>query len=188
MNKAVFVVAEEIKKHAKPLTVAIDGRCAAGKTTLAEQLRELLGCNVIHADSFFPRPEQRNAERLNEFGGNFDRERLLAEVMLPLKRGKPFSYRPFSCKTQSLVGEIHVEPNEVTVIEGSYSCHPALWEYYGLRVFLTVDPTEQLKRIERRNGADSLAVFRERWIPLEEKYFAVLNIAERCDLVLDTRE
>lgn len=188
MNKAVFVVAEEIKKRAKPLTVAIDGRCAAGKTTLAEQLRELLGCNVIHADSFFPRPEQRTAERLNEYGGNLDRERLLAEVMLPLKRGEPFSYRPFSCKTQSLVGEIHVEPNEVTVIEGSYSCHPALWEYYGLRVFLTVDPTEQLKRIERRSGANSLTVFRERWIPLEEKYFTVLNIAERCDLVLDTRE
>lgn len=188
MNNAAYVIAEEIKKREKPLLVAIDGRCAAGKTTLAEQLREMLGCNVIHADSFFPRPEQRTAERLNEPGGNLDYERLLAEVILPLKSGCAFSYRPFSCKTQSLVGEINVEPNAVTIIEGSYSCHPALWEYYGLRVFLTVDPEEQLRRIERRNGEDALTAFRERWIPLEEKYFAALNIAKRCDLVSDTRE
>lgn len=188
MNNAVSVIAGEIKKHEKPLLVAIDGRCAAGKTTLAEQLRETLGCNVIHADSFFPRPEQRTAERLNEPGGNLDYERLLDEVILPLERGEAFSYRPFSCKTQSLIEEIRVEPNDVTIIEGSYSCHPTLWEHYGLRVFLTVDPQEQLRRIERRSGADALTVFRERWIPLEEKYFAALNIAERCGLVLDTRE
>lgn len=188
MNNAVSVIAEEIKKREKPLLVAVDGRCASGKTTLAEQLREILGCNVIHADSFFPRPEQRTAERLNEPGGNLDYERLLDEVILPLKRGEAFSYRPFSCKTQSLIEEIRVEPNDVTIIEGSYSCHPTLWDYYGLRVFLTVDPEEQLRRIEHRSGADALTVFRERWIPLEEKYFAALNIAERCDFVSDTRE
>lgn len=188
MNNAVSVIAEEIKKREKPLLVAIDGRCAAGKTTLAEQLREMLGCNIIHADSFFLRPEQRTEKRLNTPGGNIDCERLLTEVVLPLRRGEAFSYRPFSCKTQSLVEEIHVEPNDVTIIEGSYSCHPSLWEYYGLRVFLTVDPEEQLRRIERRNGSDALTAFRERWIPLEEKYFAALNIAERCDFVPDTRE
>lgn len=162
MSDIVSVIANEIEKRDKPLIIAIDGRCAAGKTTLAKRLREMLGCSVIHADSFFPRPEQRTAERLNEPGGNLDYERLLAEVILPLERGGAFSYRPFSCKTQNLIDEVHVEPNEVTIIEGSYSCHPLLWEHYGLRVFLTVDPAEQLRRIERRGGADALTVFRER--------------------------
>lgn len=185
-DTAVSAIAREIKKRENPLLVAVDGRCAAGKTTLAEQLREMLGCNVIHADSFFPRPEQRTAERLDEPGGNLDYERLLTEVILPLERGGAFSYRPFSYKTRSLIGEIYVEPNDVTIIEGSYSCHPSLWEHYGLRVFLTVSPEEQLQRIERRNGEDALTAFRERWIPLEEKYFAALNIAERCDLVFGT--
>lgn len=188
MHNAVSVIADEIGKHEKPLTVAIDGRCAAGKTTLAEHLRELIGCNVIHADSFFLRPEQRTAERLNEPGGNIDYERLLAEVIEPLQCKKAFSYRSFSCKTQRLVEKVHVEPKEVTIVEGSYSCHPLLWKYYGLRVFLTVDLEEQLKRIERRNGANALTVFRERWIPLEEKYFTVLQIAERCDCIFDIRE
>ncbi len=186
VKDAVTVVAERIGTLEKQLIIAIDGRCAAGKTTLAEQLREKLGCNIIHADSFFPRPEQRTAERMNEPGGNLDRERLITEVMLPLSRGEAFFYRPFNCAAQSLSEEIHVKPNAITIIEGSYSCHPKLWDYYGLRMFLTVAPEEQLRRIERRNGTDALPIFRERWIPLEEKYFAELHIAERCDIVIDT--
>lgn len=188
MHNAVSVIADEIGKHEKPLTAAIDGRCAAGKTTFAEHLRELIGCSVIHADSFFLRPEQRTAERLNEPGGSIDYERLISEVMEPLRRGQAFSYCPFSCKTQCLDEKIHVEPNSVTIIEGSYNCHPLLWKYYGLRVFFTVDPEEQLKRIERRNRAYALTVFRERWIPLEEKYFTLLQIAERCGCIFDIRE
>lgn len=46
MHNAVSVIANEIGKYEKPLTAAIDGRCAAGKTTLAEHFRELIGCNV----------------------------------------------------------------------------------------------------------------------------------------------
>ena len=58
--------------------VAIDGRCASGKTTLATALAVSLGATVFHADDFFLRPEQRTAERLSEPGGNMDRERLKA--------------------------------------------------------------------------------------------------------------
>lgn len=188
MEKAISAITERIGKLEKPLVAAIDGRCCAGKTTLAGELQKLLSCAVIHADSFFLRPEQRTEERLNTPGGNIDYERLISEVMLPLKRGGRFSYRPFSCKTMSLAEPITVEPNALTIIEGSYSCHPALWEYYGLRIFLTVDKDEQLRRVERRCGSEASAVFRERWIPLEERYFAALNIAERCDMIPDTRE
>lgn len=80
------------------LLIAVDGRCAAGKTTLAAHLQGSLSCNVIHMDHFFLRQEQRTAERLNEPGGNVDYERFLAEALLPLKQGGSFSYRPYSCQ------------------------------------------------------------------------------------------
>ena len=35
--------------------VAIDGRCAAGKTTLAASLQAQLACNVFHMDDFSAR-------------------------------------------------------------------------------------------------------------------------------------
>ena len=37
----------------KPLLVAIDGRCASGKSTLAKDLQKQLDCNVIHMDDFY---------------------------------------------------------------------------------------------------------------------------------------
>ena len=43
---------------------AIDGRCGAGKSTLAAQLQAQLSCRVFHMDDFFLRPEQRTAARL----------------------------------------------------------------------------------------------------------------------------
>ena len=59
---------------------------------------------------------------------------------------------------------------------------------YDLRVFLTVDPELQLARIKDRNGEEGLKNFRERWIPLEEKYFAAYDVQRRCDYALDGGE
>ncbi|WP_312281119.1 AAA family ATPase [Oscillibacter sp.] len=170
----------------RPVLVAIDGRCAAGKTTLGEELRELCGCGVVHMDHFFLRPQQRTEERLNTPGGNVDRERFLQEVLLPLSRGKAISYRPYDCRLQALKEAVQVAPGPVTVIEGAYACHPSLREYYDLKVFLTVEREEQLRRIRRRNGSEAAVQFQERWIPLEERYFAACGVEDCCDLRFET--
>jgi len=163
--------------------IAIDGRCGGGKTTLAHQLSKAFDCNVIHIDDFFLQPHQRTAERLGKAGENVDHERFLTEVLIPLKENKPFSYRPFSCKNQELGEAVEVEPKPVTIVEGSYSCHPNLWDYYDLRIFVDIDPDEQMKRITSRNGSEAAKAFKNKWIPLEEKYFGAYNIKNRCDIV-----
>lgn len=165
--------------------VAIDGRCAAGKTTLASHLQKETGCAVFHMDDFFLRPEQRTANRLCTPGGNVDYERFLEEVMMPLGKGQTVVYHPFDCKTKTLKPPIEVSPHSLVIIEGSYSCHPALWDYYDLRIFLNVDSSEQLHRIALRNG-DGLEQFCSKWIPLEEQYFKAYRIKERCDFSVNT--
>lgn len=75
-------------QNRSPFLIAIDGRCAAGKTTFAEKLSSIMECSVIHMDHFFLRPEQRTKERLAQAGGNVDRERFMEEVLKPLKAGK----------------------------------------------------------------------------------------------------
>ncbi|MBQ8828426.1 MAG: deoxynucleoside kinase [Clostridia bacterium] len=170
----------------KPAVIAaIDGRCAAGKTTLASQLEEKISCNIIHMDDFFLRPFQRTPERLNTPGGNVDYERFISEVLIPLKTNSAFSYAPYNCHTKSMKEPITVTPKQVTVIEGSYSCHPELQKYYDLRIFLDIDKNAQFARIEKRNPADEAKRFREIWIPLEEKYFSAFGIAEICDIFLN---
>ena len=162
--------------------VAIDGRCAAGKTTLAASLQAQLACNVFHMDDFFLRPEQRTPERLRQPGGNVDFERFLTEVLRPLRDGAPVTYRPYDCRTQQLCAPVHAEARPVNLIEGSYACHPALWDLYDLHVFLSVGPEEQHRRIAARNGEKMLPMFTNVWIPMEETYFARFQVAERADL------
>ena len=166
------------------IIVAIDGRCGGGKTTLASELSKDIDCNVIHMDDFFLRPEQRTAERLNTPGENVDHERFLNEVLIPLSENRAFTYRPFSCKNQSLGEEVEVESKPVTIVEGSYSCHPDLWGYYDLRIFVDIDPDEQMKRIINRNGQEGAQTFKDKWIPLEEKYFKAYSIKDKSDFIV----
>ena len=108
-----------IRQRKDRVLIAIDGRCASGKTTLAKKLKEELSCNVISMDDFFLRPEQRTAQRYDEPGGNVDRERFLAKVLQPLQTGNRFSYRPFDCHTMALGEPVTVHPNKITIIEGT---------------------------------------------------------------------
>lgn len=167
-----------------PRRIALDGPCGSGKSTLAAALRAAYGWPVIPMDHFFLRPVQRTPERLLEPGGNVDRERFIQEVLRPLLEGGTFSYRPYDCRRQALGAPVEVCPGPVTVVEGSYSCHPALWDSWDLHVFLQVGPEEQRKRLENRCGPEGAAVFRKRWIPLEEAYFRAYSVRERSELRL----
>ena len=186
LNEVISVI-EKVLEDRDRAIVAIDGRCAAGKTTLARQLEEYFLCNTVHMDEFFLRPEQRTEARLTQPGGNVDHERFLQDVLLPLKKGLPFTYRPFDCHTMSLQRPIALIPAALTVVEGSYSCHPALWDCYDLHIFLDIDEDLQQQRILARNGADGLVAFNERWIPMEERYFEAFDLRSRCEVVLKTK-
>ena len=152
MEQAVYAILElaaPVLKEKQPVLIAIDGRSAAGKSTLAAQLEKALGWQVIHMDDFFLRPDQRTPQRLGEPGGNVDYERFLEEVLLPLSRGEAVLYRPYDCHTQSFRTPSILAPSRVVVVEGAYSCHPKLREYYDLRVFLSEDREEQARRIRQ---------------------------------------
>ena len=110
-----------------------------------------------------------------------DYERFVEEVVLPFRKGLPFSYRVFDCGRNDFVSDVLVKPDIITIVEGVYSCHPVLWDIYDFRVFMNIGPEEQIYRIRNRNGEEALKVFCERWIPLEEKYFSTYHIQERCD-------
>lgn len=171
---------------AKPnAVIAIDGCCASGKTTLAAELSEHFGMQVIHMDDFFLLPEMRTAERLAQTGGNIHYERFIDEVICGIKSGAEFSYRIFSCKKGDFSGETAIDPQKPIIIEGAYSLHPEIPDIYDLKIFLDADPEIRLKRIKNRNGAEGLEIFKEKWIPLENRYFEKFDIKNKCDLVIE---
>lgn len=164
--------------------IAIDGRAASGKTTKAALLSSVLDAPVIHMDDFFLPPALRSEERLAQSGGNVHYERFAEEVVPGLRSGEAFAYRVFDCGQMDFAGVREIPAAPVRIVEGSYAHHPALGDYADLRVFTSVDESEQLARILRRNGEKMAEMFRTRWIPMEETYFAHFGIRERADLTL----
>ena len=63
--------------------VAIDGRCASGKTTLAGQIQAAAQCNMVHIDDFYLPFSLQTEERMAQPGGIIDFDRLLSEVLFP---------------------------------------------------------------------------------------------------------
>ena len=164
--------------------IAIDGQAGAGKSTLAQLLAQVLGAGVVYMDDFFLPPFLRTAERLAEPGGNVHYERFVEQVLPYLKKPAVFSYDRFDCSVMQYNGVRQVADAPYRIVEGSYSHHPHFEDYMNLRVFVSVDAAEQMRRIRIRNGADMAERFRKEWIPMEEQYFAAYAVRNRADIIL----
>ena len=184
MKEMLFQLKKLLSQKERVL-LAIDGKAASGKTTLARALATTYSGQIISADDFFLRPEQRTAERLQEIGGNFDRERFRQEVLSPLKEGRDFSYRPFDCGKKQLRDEINVENKGLIIIEGSYCQHPAFGSPYDVTAFLTISREEQKRRLEQRCPA-LLERFLSEWIPMEDAYHKAFSIEKKANFMINT--
>ena len=165
--------------------LGIDGRCGAGKTTLAGILSNLYKCSVIHMDQFFLPRQVATPERLAQPGGNVDSERFLYELAPRLRENGPLRYRAYHCGTGEYA-PLELERTPLIVVEGTYSLHPSHAGLYDCTAFLTVPPEVQLARLAQRESSTQLARFRNEWIPLEEAYFNAFAIARGAALVFDT--
>lgn len=176
-----------LPKRESASVVAIDGRAAAGKSTLAAMLSDILGGSLLHTDDFFLPPELRTKERFAAPGGNVHYERFATEVLPYLANSEGFSYRVFDCSAMALCGERTVGASAYRIVEGAYSLHPEFGDYADVTVFMDVEPDTQMARILARNGEKMAEMFRMRWIPMEEAYFAHCGIREKAELILQVQ-
>lgn len=165
------------------ILIAIDGKCASGKTTLGSYLKEIYDCNLFHMDDFFLQSHQRTDKRLAEIGGNVDYERFHEEVIIPIEHKETVNYRPFSCCVGQIQDGVMIPFKRLNIIEGSYSLHPYFRNAYALKVFLDIKEAEQIHNIRKRNGEDMLTRFIEEWIPKENIYFNTFHISEGCYII-----
>jgi len=181
---SLFCGIDELTQKQERVIIAIDGGSAAGKSTLATMLDAVYSCNVFSMDDFFLRPVQRTPDRLNEPGGNIDYERFSEEVLNPLKTGRPFSYRPYNCSEQKLLGDVAVDPCQINIVEGVYSLHLRFIEAYDLKVFLNIEQTEQNRRLIERDK-ELYSRFIQEWIPMEKRYFDTFQVRSKCHLTFE---
>ena len=189
---------ETSEKNNERVLLVIDGRCGAGKTTLASRISEKFTCNVFHMDDFYLPAAEQTDERMKEPGGNISFGRFLSEIIMPIENSADIAYRPFVCRIQDY-GDTQIMPaRNINIIEGTYSCHPKLRGAYErlcgaeddigamrfIRIFLDIDCKKQIERIRTRVGEQRLKMFEDKWIPREEEYFKLYSVREYCKNVI----
>ncbi len=166
------------------LLVTLDGPCASGKTTLARKLASVFQAAVVHTDDFVIPHARKTPERLAVPGGNCDAERLAAEVLIPWKRTGEARVRRYDCGADALLPEEPLSSADVLILEGSYANLPVLRALADVRLFLDAPREVREARLRARETAASLQRFYERWIPLEEAYFAAYHLPDAGCVVL----
>lgn len=183
---ALSAIAAHVREER--LLVTIDGPCCSGKTTLSAQLAQVLDAAVVHMDDFYVPHARKTAQRLAIPGGNADVERLCDEFLLPWLRDGHGSYRPYSCKEDRLLAPVDIPARRVTILEGSYANLPPLRSHAQVRMFLRLGRQEQMQRLRAREGEAHLPMFLERWLPLEEAYFAAYSLPDSgCTMLFSGR-
>lgn len=174
----------KLARSGQRAVVAVDGCCGSGKTSMAALIAELVPCNVLHMDDYYQPMAARTGDWEQIPGGHMDLLRFRQEVLEPIRRGEPITCRAFDCSRQSLQPPVTLPHRALTIVEGSYSLLPALREHYALSIFLHCSREEQLRRLRRREG-EKLQGYLDRWIPLEERYYAACGLPEQAMLCVE---
>jgi len=172
---------EELLKQGNTI-VAIDGKAASGKSTLASDIKNNFNCSIIHMDDYFLPPEKKTPERLAEPGGNVDYERFYDEVISNLNN-EYITINKYDCQSNVYTQET-VSNDRLLVVEGAYSMRPEFIDKYDMTIFMDISDSDQEKRILERNGKTMLKRFINEWIPLENKYFKHYNTKAKADYIL----
>ncbi|GHD99563.1 uridylate kinase [Defluviimonas sp. 20V17] len=190
-----------------PLRVAIDGRTASGKTTLAYALAETiaaLGRPVIQTsiDGFHrPRAERYARGRMSAEGYYYDARDLGAvrELLLdPLGPGGDRRYRTASFdleRDQPIDQPPSLAPEEaVLIVDGTFLMRPELAGAWDVTVFLSTTEAEAERRglgrdADRLGGtAAARRLYAERYRPAFALYDRLCGPRARADIVVDNTD
>ena len=182
----LFKLIQQPLSFGRRVILAIDGRCGAGKTTLAKIITNVYGGDFISTDDFYLPFEFRTPERMAIPGGHIDYDRFIKQISDPIKAGQThLEYYNFNCFTKTATPKTAKLNNNVIVIEGSYSLHPWINDLYSLSAFLNISDSIQKERILKRNGEEGYERFKNIWIPFEDNYHRVYKAHKRCSILIN---
>jgi len=159
--------------------LAIDGPGGSGKSTLAAKLAKDLGAVVIAMDSFQLPTEQH---RLSAIAKNYDLDRFLEEVVIPLEAGEGFSYHSHDIGTGSLT-PVSIPMGQKVIIEGIYSFEMKFRSAYDFTIYIDAPREELLRRaIPSEKGSSS---WLDKWNLGEQIYLEAQSPMLSTTLILD---
>lgn len=190
-----------------PTRVAIEGRSAAGKTTLADELADAVrvrGREVIRASiDDFHRPGHKDRSRRGGWtprsyydeGYDYDAFRdLLLQALGPggSRRCRTALFDAFH--DAWLPEEWHVVGDHtVAIVDGAFLLRPGLAGHWDFVVWLDIDMETMIARARRRDvawvGSERVVEerYRRHWIPTHELYERLVEPRAHAHVVIDNR-
>ncbi len=184
----------------RPVLVGVDGRDAAGKTTLAAELAEALreeGRTVIEAsiDGFHnPRTTRYRRGRDDPEGyyrDSFNIKDLKKHLLVPLKVGclhyttRVFDYR---VDGETLHTKQKAPRDAVLVFDGVFVHRPELQQYWNYSVYLYVGEEESTRRGVLRDPGEAEEIrrrYRVRYLPGQRLYHEEAQPMRHASIIID---
>lgn len=140
--------------------IGVDGHAGSGKTTFAGQLAAALGGTpVLHLDDIATHEEL--------FAWT---ERLLSQVVEPLRRGETARYTPYDWIARSF-GSVHeLPPAPVILLEGVGAGRRAVRPFLARLLWMELPHDEAWARGQRRDG-EAQSEFWAGWVRAERQHF-----------------
>ena len=191
-----------------PVRVAVDGRPASGKTTLANELGDLLTSKdrfVIRAtiDEFMYPKALRYRRGVDSPEGcyhdSFDFDALRRALLDPLGPNgtRTFQRATYDRETDRPLALLAIETaptDAVLLFDGVFLMRPELNARWDIRILVLTSFEESLRRAQIRDihAMGSLARveerFRKRYLPSQEHYFNTVRPADVAEIVVQNED
>ena len=194
---------------AHPIRVGVDGRSAAGKTTLADAFADAVRTrrrrDVVRASlDDFHRPGHKYRSERGEwtprsyYDEAYDYLAFRDLLLRPLgpegrRRCRAAIWDSFR-DLQMDAKWIEVTERAILVVDGAFLCRPELGDEWDYVIWLDVDPETMIARARARDvawvGSEEVVVerYRQRVIPSHLLYETLVRPVDRADAVVDTRD
>jgi uridine kinase len=168
-------LADRIMRVDQPVRfVGVDGCGGAGKTTFATRLAKAANnAPIVHTDDFASHDVPIDWW-----------PRLRDEVINPLMKNKPATYRPYNWVTRKLDAAITVEPTAVVIIEGVSATRKEWRDQLALKIWIETARDLRLQRGIERDG-EELRDFWIEWMKAEDSYVDAQQPMDYADLIVD---
>lgn len=168
--------ARGVARPGMPVVIAVDGRSGSGKTRFAEALRHTLGdAVVVHLDDIYPGWDGLAATP----------QLVTDQVLVPLRRGEPASYRRFDWDRSEFGDFVEVPPGRFVIVEGAGSSVGPARPYVDVRVWLDAAEAIRKQRALTRDG-ETYAPHWKRWADQERAVFRADRTRHHAQLRLRT--
>lgn len=154
--------------------IGVDGKGAAGKTTLAAEIAAAIPmAEVVHIDDF-ARPDVPGWER----------DRFVRQVREPLLAGRPARYQRWDFAENRGAGWLDIPNGVPVVVEGVSATDVRLEVPWDVTLWLEAPRPLRLRRALERDGPGMLDRWLTDWMPGEDAYERNQKPQARVDLVV----